>query len=90
MDVYICSGLCILLVVNEVQRLNGADEMCIPQHDPVFAECEISYVPVFLGGIMKACNNTAPINIKSMCYLPPTTPLQSSSLRPLSLAPVPR
>ncbi|EOD48020.1 putative 2-hydroxychromene-2-carboxylate isomerase protein [Neofusicoccum parvum UCRNP2] len=32
---------------------------------PVFKQCEISYVPVFLGGIMKACNNTAPIQIKN-------------------------
>ncbi|KAI4220826.1 MAG: hypothetical protein L6R36_007339 [Xanthoria steineri] len=35
------------------------------RHSPVFAKCEIEYVPVFLGGIMKACGNTPPIKIKN-------------------------
>ncbi|CAO1596427.1 hypothetical protein XANCAGTX0491_000275 [Xanthoria calcicola] len=35
------------------------------RHSPVFAKSEIEYVPVFLGGIMKACSNTPPIKIKS-------------------------
>ncbi|KAL8672972.1 MAG: hypothetical protein Q9168_002605 [Polycauliona sp. 1 TL-2023] len=35
------------------------------RHSPIFAKCEIEYVPVFLGGIMKACGNTPPINIKN-------------------------
>jgi len=30
---------------------------------PVFQQCDITYVPIFLGGLMKACNNTAPLNI---------------------------
>ncbi|KAL8679651.1 MAG: hypothetical protein Q9224_007015, partial [Gallowayella concinna] len=34
-------------------------------HSPVFANCEITYVPVFLGGIIKACGNTPPIHIKN-------------------------
>ena len=38
--------------------------LCL-QNDPVFKNCEITYVPIFLGGVMKACGNTAPINIKS-------------------------
>jgi 2-hydroxychromene-2-carboxylate isomerase len=38
--------------------------LCL-QNDPVFKKCEITYVPIFLGGVMKACGNTAPINIKS-------------------------
>ncbi|KAI9930973.1 hypothetical protein ASPWEDRAFT_34510 [Aspergillus wentii DTO 134E9] len=32
---------------------------------PVFAQCEISYVPIFLGGLMNACGNTPPIKIKN-------------------------
>lgn len=35
------------------------------QHDAVFSDCHITYVPIFLGGLMKACGNTPPINIKS-------------------------
>ncbi|KAL6716501.1 hypothetical protein ACLMJK_006068 [Lecanora helva] len=30
-----------------------------------FKQCDITYVPVFLGGIMKACGNTPPIQIKN-------------------------
>ncbi|CEJ87562.1 hypothetical protein VHEMI04453 [[Torrubiella] hemipterigena] len=33
------------------------------QNDPVFKSCEVTYIPIFLGGLMKACGNTAPINI---------------------------
>lgn len=36
------------------------------QNDPVFSKCEITYVPMFLGGVMKACGNIAPIKIKSV------------------------
>ncbi|KAL9128978.1 MAG: hypothetical protein Q9217_002453 [Psora testacea] len=36
---------------------------------PVFKDVEATYVPVFLGGIMKACGNTPPMNIKSMVRL---------------------
>ncbi|KAJ9645067.1 hypothetical protein H2199_003071 [Coniosporium tulheliwenetii] len=32
---------------------------------PVFAPCEITYVPIFLGGVMKACGNTPPLRIKN-------------------------
>lgn len=46
-----------------VEKTNLTDHC--QQHDPVFAKCEITYVPMFLGGVMKACNNTPPINIKS-------------------------
>jgi hypothetical protein len=35
------------------------------QNDPVFKKCEITYIPIFLGGVMKACGNTPPINIRS-------------------------
>ncbi|KAF3766527.1 HCCA isomerase/glutathione S-transferase kappa [Cryphonectria parasitica EP155] len=35
------------------------------RHDPVFKNCEITYIPVFLGGIMKMAGNTAPIFIKN-------------------------
>ncbi|PGH14725.1 hypothetical protein AJ79_02891 [Helicocarpus griseus UAMH5409] len=37
----------------------------LARHSPVFAKCEITYVPVILGGIIKATNNVAPINIKN-------------------------
>ncbi|PWY93602.1 2-hydroxychromene-2-carboxylate isomerase [Aspergillus sclerotioniger CBS 115572] len=33
------------------------------KNSPVFAKCNITYVPIFLGGLMHACQNTAPINI---------------------------
>ncbi|KAE8147701.1 thioredoxin-like protein [Aspergillus avenaceus] len=32
---------------------------------PVFAKCNITYVPIFLGGLMHACGNTPPVNIKN-------------------------
>ncbi|KAG0651324.1 gstk1-1 [Hyphodiscus hymeniophilus] len=37
----------------------------ILRHDPVFSKCEVTFVPILLGGVMKACGNTAPINIKN-------------------------
>lgn len=35
------------------------------QNSPAFKQCEIKYVPIFLGGLMNACGNTPPIAIKS-------------------------
>ncbi|KAG8623738.1 hypothetical protein KVT40_008714 [Elsinoe batatas] len=32
---------------------------------PIFKSCEVKYIPVLLGGIMKACNNTPPLRIKN-------------------------
>ncbi|KAG4421777.1 hypothetical protein IFR04_005027 [Cadophora malorum] len=37
----------------------------ILRNDPVFSKCDITYIPMFLGGVMKACGNTPPINIKN-------------------------
>ncbi|OSS54401.1 hypothetical protein B5807_01559 [Epicoccum nigrum] len=37
----------------------------ILKHSPAFKQCEIKYVPIFLGGLMNACGNTAPISIKN-------------------------
>ncbi|KAL2214352.1 putative 2-hydroxychromene-2-carboxylate isomerase [Sarocladium strictum] len=37
----------------------------ILRNSPVFAGCDVTYVPVFLGGIMTMCNNAPPINIKN-------------------------
>ncbi|KAK0390053.1 hypothetical protein NLU13_3626 [Sarocladium strictum] len=37
----------------------------ILRNSPVFAGCDVTYVPVFLGGIMTMCNNTPPIGIKN-------------------------
>jgi 2-hydroxychromene-2-carboxylate isomerase len=35
------------------------------RYDAAFRDCDIVYVPVFLGGLMKACNNRPPIQIKN-------------------------
>ncbi|MCJ1465404.1 hypothetical protein MMC07_004022 [Pseudocyphellaria aurata] len=35
------------------------------QTSPVFKDCDVTFGIVFLGGIMKACGNTPPINIKN-------------------------
>ncbi|KAF7891111.1 uncharacterized protein EAF02_001436 [Botrytis sinoallii] len=35
------------------------------RHDPTFSRCNIEYIPVFLGGIMKDVGNNPPINIKN-------------------------
>ncbi|KAL4984331.1 thioredoxin-like protein [Aspergillus falconensis] len=37
----------------------------ILRDSPTFSECDITFVPVFLGGIMKATGNTPPIRIKN-------------------------
>ncbi|KAK5173408.1 uncharacterized protein LTR77_002089 [Saxophila tyrrhenica] len=37
----------------------------VTRNSPVFKNCEVTYVPIFLGGVMKACGNTAPIEIKN-------------------------
>ncbi|CAK7238445.1 hypothetical protein SEUCBS140593_010695 [Sporothrix eucalyptigena] len=37
----------------------------ILRNDRAFKECEIEYVPILLGGLMKRCGNTAPIYIKN-------------------------
>ncbi|THX17918.1 putative 2-hydroxychromene-2-carboxylate isomerase [Aureobasidium pullulans] len=34
------------------------------QKSPIFNQVEITYIPIFLGGVMKACDNRPPINIK--------------------------
>ncbi|KAF2034723.1 HCCA isomerase/glutathione S-transferase kappa [Setomelanomma holmii] len=33
------------------------------KNSPTFKSCEITYVPIVLGGLMKACNNTPPLSI---------------------------
>ncbi|KAK3950228.1 thioredoxin-like protein [Pseudoneurospora amorphoporcata] len=35
----------------------------ILRNDPIFKDVDITYVPIFLGGLMNKCNNTAPIRI---------------------------
>ncbi|TKA75522.1 hypothetical protein B0A49_02821 [Cryomyces minteri] len=37
----------------------------VTRHSPVFKGCDTTYVPIFLGGVMKACGNTPPIKIKN-------------------------
>ncbi|ODM24213.1 hypothetical protein SI65_02076 [Aspergillus cristatus] len=35
------------------------------QNSPAFRSCTVSYVPIFLGGLMDSCGNTPPIRIKN-------------------------
>jgi len=35
------------------------------QHSPVFRAVQITYIPILLGGLMKACDNRAPIEIRN-------------------------
>lgn len=37
----------------------------VVRSSPVFKDCNVTYVPVFLGGIMKTTRNTPPIEIKN-------------------------
>ncbi|TVY85046.1 Glutathione S-transferase kappa [Lachnellula suecica] len=37
----------------------------ITRHDPIFSKCEVTYVPMLLGGVMKATGNVTPISIKN-------------------------
>ncbi|GKZ20802.1 hypothetical protein AbraIFM66951_003104 [Aspergillus brasiliensis] len=37
----------------------------IRKNSPVFAKCNITYIPIFQGGLMHACGNTPPANIKN-------------------------
>ncbi|KAL4950708.1 thioredoxin-like protein [Aspergillus filifer] len=32
---------------------------------PTFSKCDLTFVPIFLGGLMQACGNTPPIRIKN-------------------------
>ncbi|KAF1998024.1 HCCA isomerase/glutathione S-transferase kappa [Amniculicola lignicola CBS 123094] len=35
------------------------------QNFPVFKQCEITYIPILLGGLMKQCGNTPPLQVKN-------------------------
>lgn len=35
------------------------------QNFPVFKQCEVTYVPIFLGGLFNLCGNTTPLSVKS-------------------------
>ncbi|KAL4787373.1 thioredoxin-like protein [Aspergillus varians] len=35
------------------------------QSSPTFSKCDVTFVPVFLGGLMNVCGNTPPIKIKN-------------------------
>ncbi|KZM23109.1 Glutathione transferase [Ascochyta rabiei] len=35
------------------------------ENSPVFKQCDIKYVPILLGGLMKRCGNTPPLAIKN-------------------------
>jgi len=37
----------------------------VTTHSPTFKQCDVTYIPIFLGGVMQACGNTPPINIKN-------------------------
>ncbi|PYH47403.1 putative 2-hydroxychromene-2-carboxylate isomerase [Aspergillus saccharolyticus JOP 1030-1] len=35
------------------------------RNSPIFSKCKITYIPIFLGGLMHSCGNTPPIEIKN-------------------------
>lgn len=37
----------------------------VPQHSPIFSAVRITYTPILLGGLMKTCDNRAPIEIRN-------------------------
>ncbi|KAK4546119.1 hypothetical protein LTR36_002256 [Oleoguttula mirabilis] len=37
----------------------------VTKNSPIFKQCDVTYIPIFLGGVMKACGNTPPIEIKN-------------------------
>ncbi|GLI78936.1 hypothetical protein PoHVEF18_007258 [Penicillium ochrochloron] len=37
----------------------------ILRNSPTFAKCEVTYVPILLGGLINLCDNKAPISIKN-------------------------
>lgn len=45
------------------------------QRSQAFKQVEITYIPIFLGGVMKACDNRPPISITSK----PSEALDSST-----------
>ncbi|KAJ5810297.1 2-hydroxychromene-2-carboxylate isomerase [Penicillium pulvis] len=53
---------------------------------PTFAKCNVTYVPIFLGGLMHACNNTAPINIKNKAQWTNTERLRWAKYFSVSIA----
>jgi 2-hydroxychromene-2-carboxylate isomerase len=40
------------------------------QRSAAFKQVDITYIPIFLGGVMKACDNRPPISITSIPLLP--------------------
>lgn len=56
------------------------------QNSPTFAKCNVTYVPIFLGGLMHACNNTAPINIKSEYLFRKVPDVYSSNVEHIDLS----
>ncbi|THW92304.1 putative 2-hydroxychromene-2-carboxylate isomerase [Aureobasidium pullulans] len=57
------------------------------QKSPIFNQVEITYIPIFLGGVMKACDNRPPINIKSDRN--PSLPNSFPNPPPCTLSPYP-
>ncbi|KAL2857168.1 thioredoxin-like protein [Aspergillus pseudoustus] len=37
----------------------------ILRNSPTFSKCDLTFIPVFLGGLMSSCGNTPPIRIKN-------------------------
>ncbi|KAK1065122.1 hypothetical protein LTR74_008234 [Friedmanniomyces endolithicus] len=37
----------------------------VTKNSPTFKQCDVTYIPIFLGGVMQACGNIPPINIKN-------------------------
>ncbi|KAI7580203.1 hypothetical protein KC346_g19017 [Hortaea werneckii] len=53
----------------------------VTKNSPIFKQCDVNYVPIFLGGLMQKCNNRPPIEIKKTNLLPFAF---SSSSNPIS------
>ncbi|KAF2454827.1 thioredoxin-like protein [Lineolata rhizophorae] len=56
---------------------------------PVFSQCEITYVPIFLGGLFRTCGNTTPIEIKNKDRWIQTERLRWSRLFSIPMLPAP-
>ncbi|KAL3465539.1 thioredoxin-like protein [Aspergillus heterothallicus] len=37
----------------------------ILRNSPTFSKCDLTFIPIFLGGLMSACGNTPPIKVKN-------------------------
>jgi 2-hydroxychromene-2-carboxylate isomerase len=55
----------LLRASNPVATCRGRKTLTYAQNDVAFKKCDVTFVPIFLGGVMMATGNTAPIKIKN-------------------------